>query len=129
MTERDETQVRAGSPATSDVPEVTEGQGTQAVAEGAQDAVAPPPASGADDASAPAAATVDPDAAVATPAPPLDSTAATPDRDEPDQDSADSQSPAQAAAGVANERPELLVAGAFVGGLVVAFVLKRAAGG
>lgn len=131
MTERDETQVREGSPAAADVPAVTESQGTQAVAEGAEDAVAPQPAPGADAPASPpvAAATVDPDAGVATPAPPLDSTAATPDREEPSGQAHDSPGPAQAAADVADERPELLVGGAFVGGLVVAFVLKRAASG
>ena len=62
----------------------------------------------------------------ATPAPPLDPSATTPDRDEPAEDSA---GPVQAASGMADERPELLVAGAFVGGLAVAFILKRAASG
>lgn len=103
MTERpdtpDDTQVR---PAEAEAPEVSEAAGAQAVAEGASEAVDPPPAS----------------AGVETPAPPLDESATTPDRSDP----------TQAVAGVAEERPELLVAGAFVGGLALALLLKKAAG-
>ncbi len=71
------------------------------------------------------ATAVEPEATVTTPAPPLDSTAATPDR-EP------SPGPAEAPASATDDRgdrPELLVAGAFIGGLAVAFVLKRVASG
>jgi hypothetical protein len=96
MTERgdssDDTQVK---PAEAEAPEISESAGAQAVAEGASEAVDPPPA--------------------AAPAPALDESAATPDRSDP----------VQAAAGVAEERPELLVAGAFVGGLALALVLKK----
>lgn len=104
MTERgdnpdDDTRVRA---AEADAPEVSESAGAQAVAEGASEAVDPPPAA----------------AGVEAPAPPLDESAATPDRSDP----------AQAVAGAADERPELFVAGAFVGGFALALLLKRVAG-
>ncbi len=71
------------------------------------------------------AAPVEPEATVTTPAPPLDSTAATPGR----EPSWPSPGPVEAPPSAADDRPELLVAGAFVGGLTVAFVLKRAASG
>jgi hypothetical protein len=60
-----------------------------------------------------------------TPAPPLDAGAVTPDRDQPGSD----EGPAQAASGAGDEHPEFLVAGAFVGGLAAALLLKRAADG
>jgi hypothetical protein len=74
------------------------------------------------------ATAVEPEATVTTPAPPLDSTAATPDR----EPSWPSPGPAEAPASATDDRgdrPELLVAGAFIGGLAVAFVLKRVASG
>jgi hypothetical protein len=67
-------------------------------------------------------AAVDPDAPAAAPAPAVDATATTPDRYEPLEGG-----PVQAAASTADERPELLVGAAFLGGLAVAFLLKRAA--
>jgi hypothetical protein len=66
-------------------------------------------------------AAIDPDAPAAVPAPAVDATATTPDREEPS-----GGGPVQAAASTADERPELLVGGAFLGGLAVAFLLKRA---
>jgi hypothetical protein len=87
----------------AEAPELSESAGAQAVAEGASEAVDPPPAS----------------TEVGAPAPPLDESAATPDR----------SGPAGAVSGVAADRPELLVAGAFVGGLVLALLLKKVAGG
>lgn len=114
-------------------PEVSEEEGARAVAEASQEAVAPQPAESGDRAEAssgaPVAATVDPEAAVQAsdeegtgpavdrPAPALDAAAATPDRPEP------------ASSSPADERPELLVAGAFAGGLLLAVVLRRLGSG
>lgn len=81
--------------------------------------------------SPPAAATVEPEATVTTPAPPLDSTSGTPDREPsfPSPGPAEAPASATGSTGSTGDRPELLVAGAFVGGLAVAFVLKRVASG
>lgn len=67
----------------------------------------------------------DPEPAAATPAPALDASATTPDREQAGSE----EGPAQAVTGAADEHPEFLVAGAFVGGLAAAFLLKRAADG
>lgn len=107
MTQREDTsgqtQVRSPEPETAaaGAPEVSPEEGAQAVAEGATEAVDPPAAG---------------EPAV-TPAPAVDRTAATPDRSDPKA----------AVEGVAEERPEVLVAGAFAGGLVLALVLKKVA--
>lgn len=105
MTERGDTQVGPGSAeaAGAAAPEVSTSEGAGAVSEGAKEAVDPAPAGGA----------------VAVPAPAVDESAATPDRSDP----------AAVASGTVEERPELLVGGAFVGGLVLALVLKKVASG
>lgn len=108
MTERgdtpDDTQVRTteAETAAGQAPEVTQSEGAQAVAEGATEAVDPAPAPGA----------------VPEPAPVLDESAATPDK----------QGPAEAVTDAADDRPELFVAGAFLGGLALALILRRVAG-
>lgn len=104
MTERGDTtdtKVRTDPGTTAGTPEISEAEGAQAVAEAATDTVDPPPAG----------------EAVAVPAPPLDEFATTPDRTDPKA----------ALAGTVGERPELLVAGAFVGGLTLALVLRKLA--
>jgi hypothetical protein len=101
VTERGDTPDDTRRAPDSGSPEVSQSAGARAIAEGAAEAVDPAPA------------------AIGTPAPPVDESAATPDR----------PGPTDAVAGTIDERPELLVAGAFVGGLAVALILKRVAGG
>jgi hypothetical protein len=84
VTERDDTR---------EVPGISPSEGSDAVAEGAAEAVDPAPAENA----APAV-------------------------------TADQGGPADALAGAVDERPELAVGGAFVGGLVLAIVLRQIAG-
>ena len=77
---------------------------------------------------------VEPEATVTTPASPLDSTSVTPDREPSFPSPGPAGTPANAtgstgSTGSTGDRPELLVAGAFIGGLAVAFVLKRVASG